>query len=498
MWYKGLVKICLVLLLFISKSISAQGYADSLKKGEQLFLKEDYLSAFSFFLKLTTELEVQKPKSSVLGYAYMHLANCYEYFDYEKDALAYLHKSLGIFEQQHDKEGLAYVLAYQGDILEDQGRTEEAFVGFKKSLVYFSELKQDKGLAMVYDNIASVYESTQNYDTSRAYLEKAYKISESIRDTFFMAKVLNNLGDVHRRWGKLEQSLAYYHQALRWAELLHSNDLQRSNLKDISKTYYELGYYKEAYQSFDQFYEAHKKLKIEKKIDEITRLQVENNSQQKNLEIQALEAEKQIINLKLIIAGSVLALLVVICVLLFIGHRIKTKKNQELAKVQTNLLKTELKASRLEKDNLEKELELRLKKLKHYTTVLIEKNETMEQLKKKLNESLEREDIRKSSRNRMLEELTSATILTDDDWKQFKTRFEDVYGGFFTKLKTEYPDLSFGDIRLAAVMKLQLSPREIASMMGISEDSVKKAKQRLRNKISADPSFKLKAWVEGL
>lgn len=69
---------------------------------------------------------------------------------------------------------------------------------------------------------------------------------------------------------------------------------------------------------------------------------------------------------------------------------------------------------------------------------------------------------------------------------------------FFTNLKEQFPELSTGDMRLAAIMKLRLSQSEIAAMMGISEDSVKKAKQRLKGKLSTHPDFKLKNWVETL
>jgi DNA-binding CsgD family transcriptional regulator len=73
-----------------------------------------------------------------------------------------------------------------------------------------------------------------------------------------------------------------------------------------------------------------------------------------------------------------------------------------------------------------------------------------------------------------------------------------VYEGFFSNIKEQYPDLTTGDMRLAAIMKLKLSQSEIAAMMGISEDSVKKAKQRLKAKLSSHPDFKLKNWVETL
>ncbi len=46
------------------------------------------------------------------------------------------------------------------------------------------------------------------------------------------------------------------------------------------------------------------------------------------------------------------------------------------------------------------------------------------------------------------------------------------------------PDLSAADTRLIALTKLQLPPKDMAAMLGVSYDAIKKARQRLRKKIN--------------
>ncbi|MBL0006610.1 MAG: hypothetical protein IPP25_05320 [Saprospiraceae bacterium] len=46
------------------------------------------------------------------------------------------------------------------------------------------------------------------------------------------------------------------------------------------------------------------------------------------------------------------------------------------------------------------------------------------------------------------------------------------------------PDLTPGEIRLLAPTKLQITPRDMAGMLGISADSIKKTRHRLRRKIN--------------
>lgn len=59
--------------------------------------------------------------------------------------------------------------------------------------------------------------------------------------------------------------------------------------------------------------------------------------------------------------------------------------------------------------------------------------------------------------------------------------------GFQDKLKEQYPNLTAYDLRLCTYLKANLSTKEIATLLNITPDSVKKAKHRLRKKINAHP-----------
>ena len=83
----------------------------------------------------------------------------------------------------------------------------------------------------------------------------------------------------------------------------------------------------------------------------------------------------------------------------------------------------------------------------------------------------------------VIDELTHQTILTEDDWERFKTLFEKIYPGFFLKLKNKAPDITIAEQRMAALIKLHLTPKQMASMLGISSESVQKSKRRLRMRL---------------
>lgn len=58
---------------------------------------------------------------------------------------------------------------------------------------------------------------------------------------------------------------------------------------------------------------------------------------------------------------------------------------------------------------------------------------------------------------------------------------------FQRQLKLRFPRLTAYDVRLCTYLKSNLSTKEIATLLNITPDSVKKAKHRLRKKMKIAP-----------
>ncbi|HET9433765.1 MAG TPA: hypothetical protein VFO37_08415, partial [Chitinophagaceae bacterium] len=91
-----------------------------------------------------------------------------------------------------------------------------------------------------------------------------------------------------------------------------------------------------------------------------------------------------------------------------------------------------------------------------------------------------------------------STILTDDDWEQFKKAFESVYPNFFATLRFRFVDITAAELRLAALIKMNLSLKEAANTLGISADSVKKSRYRLKKKIVLSEEDSLEEFIRAL
>lgn len=83
--------------------------------------------------------------------------------------------------------------------------------------------------------------------------------------------------------------------------------------------------------------------------------------------------------------------------------------------------------------------------------------------------------------------LTQSILLTEQDWRNFKTLFDQLYDGFIEGLSKHDAQFTPAEIRLLALLKLGLKNQEIATALGITLDGVKKGRQRLRKKLQEWP-----------
>src|SRR5690606_15006346 len=92
-------------------------------------------------------------------------------------------------------------------------------------------------------------------------------------------------------------------------------------------------------------------------------------------------------------------------------------------------------------------------------------------------------------------QLQQSTILTDEDWVQFRTLFEQVHAGFLQRLKEKYPDFTPAEMRFVSLAKLHLSTKEIAAALGVSSQSVRTNWYRIRKKLHLPDSYTIEELV---
>ena len=174
------------------------------------------------------------------------------------------------------------------------------------------------------------------------------------------------------------------------------------------------------------------------------------------------------------------------------AEEIEKRKQEEMkaqqAKYEEEAREKEKEIVMLRNQTLEADLKLKSQDLANSTMNLIRKNEILIKIKNDLGkvqtEMEENNDKAKAMKRLMkIQADIRENIGHDDDWQKFEQNFDMVYEDYLKRLKHEFPKLTAGDMRLCAYLKLDLSSKDIASMMNMSVRSVEMARYRLRQKI---------------
>lgn len=86
-------------------------------------------------------------------------------------------------------------------------------------------------------------------------------------------------------------------------------------------------------------------------------------------------------------------------------------------------------------------------------------------------------------------------INNEDDWNFFEEAFNNADKDFLKKIKDIHPKLTPNDLRLCAYLRLNLSSKEIASLLNISSKSVEIKRYRLRKRMNLDHKTNLISYI---
>jgi DNA-binding CsgD family transcriptional regulator len=143
-----------------------------------------------------------------------------------------------------------------------------------------------------------------------------------------------------------------------------------------------------------------------------------------------------------------------------------------------------------EREILLLEVENKNRELSNAAFNLIRKNEALQSLKDNLLDT--KNEPRAFSK--LVREI-DAHLEGDHDWEIFEASFNRVHDEFFKRLMQDYPELTPGDLRLAAYLKMNLSSKEIAPLLNISIRGIENKRYRLRKKLGLPEEANLTEFI---
>jgi|GEM_PF-3500480 len=463
----------------------AYNYASDL--GNFYFYAQDFLESSEYFLK-ASDIASREGALEDGVQAYSNLSAVFQRLGEWKRANDYSRKAVALSDEvtavmylnfastfQLEMENYDSALFYSRKAIHTALSNDEPLWAFRAASNISNkalEYQDNKTIAWATNIIDSLGVNVQHKEQKTAiYYGKAFQafLAKEYNSAIAFADSAITIGKEH---GKL-----YSYRAL--AQYTQANSLAR------------LGRYKEAYESAlrlaelkDSVYDyrvsqkvitLEEKYKNKLKQETIEKQEVTLLAKEKELTI--LTQEEKLKNTYIILLLIGLLLIGVISFAVINRQRLKTKNER----IRIKLAEEELENVKLKEEKLSNDLEVKQIELASYTLSLVRKTELINKLKEQVGQ-LETEDNKVNEVKKVLR----SSQLADVEWEEFKLRFENVNPGFYKKLRTNYPQLSKSDFRLAALLKLNLTNREIASLSGVNIRSVDQHKYRLKRKMNLD------------
>jgi DNA-binding CsgD family transcriptional regulator len=217
------------------------------------------------------------------------------------------------------------------------------------------------------------------------------------------------------------------------------------------------------------------KYQIAKKNRQINELSYINKVQRQNTTI-------------FIISVSGVGLIMLLIILLFSYRNASIKQKYNLLSTKAEVQKKDALLKKKEQQFLKGQLEKRNKDLLSKVLLINKNNENTIKIisilkKLKLSETGNTSKLKTEINNviRNLEKNADNML-----WQDFEIAFKNLHDRFYSELLERCPDLTPTEIKTAALLKLNLTTKEIASITFKSESSIKSIRFRLRKKLSIE------------
>ena len=356
---------------------------------------------------------------------------------------------------------------------------DSALIFYNQALELVKKIKDTVWTGIVSGNMGQIFYAQGKYDTAYALLKGDYNASKAKGYFDNAGHSLQWAARTNLALGNKATALAEVREAFQLLKQWPDANYLRNSYYTASQIFRELGNYDSAFYYNNLWSRINDSLEKVVATSSLAISKAKLNDETSRYNIQTLNKEKrsQLLLRNIIIASIVILSLIV--VLAVNRQRLNEKLKTE---------KAEQEKLRMEQEKLMMEQEAASAKdqLKMFTENIIEKTNLIEKL-----ESQIKGKEATSEQHTIISELSHQTILTEDDWNKFKSLFEKIYPGFFINLKEKFPDITLAEQRMAALTRLQLTPKQMASMLGISVDSVHKTRQRLRQRLRINPESSL-------
>lgn len=413
--------------------------------------------------------------------------------------------ALSIYKATGNVAGMADTYGRIGHLYEKKQSYDTAFSFQRLALQEYSRIAHKQGMAKIYENMGSIFEDLEKFDSSWFYFTHSLELYEQAGEEVASIEVVNNLGDIYRKTGRYAEAIAQTRKALELS--VRTNDLYEKGAayRDLGKAYDLMHMEDSAYHYLELSRRATLDVYSKENNRQTAFLSVLFDIDKKNDEIVRLENTRKV---TIIITAASIVVVVLLIVLGWVtfsrqkmkikNGRLQAEQNRRMHEAQRELMEVELSNRQLQEDRLVQELEVKRKGLTSYTLHVIQKNQLLESLRDRLAIMVKEDKRDQKKQLQQLIQQINQNFNHDQYWEEFRETFGQVHQQFFDTLKRHSDDLTGNDLRLLSLIKLNLASGDIATLLGISPDSLRVSRYRLKKKLNLGAEESLTAFIQSV
>jgi len=358
---------------------------------------------------------------------------------------------------------------------------EKAETELKKGMAHYtgSSLEEHYSFVQLLNNMGDVYVKINLFEESLRNYNEALQVLSSHPHALLESMIFNSLGKIHFQIQEYDEALTYFQRGFKMAKQVNGFSHLSHLAKGISETYQALNMADSAlfYVQLKQNYKD--SLQLDRAAQRIfAHEMMVSFENERKIKSQQESRIRLIAVLTVIILGTTM-------LIFFVKNKWRKRKIAFLEEEKLEYKKL-AKESKFENESLKKNIEQKEKDLSDISMHVILKNRLIDNLKNKIeseSNNHEEREVTIAELSKILDNENQDTQLND-----FEFYFGKIHPDFFAKLQNQYSNLTRNERRLSALLKLQLTTKEISSITGQSIRAIEIARTRLRKKLDLKDS----------
>lgn len=444
---------------------------------------KEYKKSLCYFTKVDDTLNIANTCVTI--------GNIFQQLGEPNKAYDYLHRADSLYRLCNQKTYRIKNRLNIANVLSDKGERNKAI----QTLLWITRQEGVKNdTAFMLQVYASISSTSNDIKLTEFYSRKAYRLAKTYGEEDLLMQASVNMGAAYINTNKGDSALLFYRKVWNYLHRNKNNRLLLPTLGGMANSFRMQERWDSAYIYLNTVLMYQDSLREAGNLSEVYRQESRAAIDNYEATLARQQAEARLHRIVLIL---ILAVVVLVCG--FACYGFWSQRRKALAKKRIQELENKELATRLKNEELQFELEMDSKnrEMVSNSLMLIEKNQMLDELLQRIDNGGDAGQITRSTVIELKNQIR-AHASEEDEWHKFRAHFEQVHPGFFIRLKEMHPALTEYELRLCAYIRTGMYGKQIAMMLSVQPDSIKKSRTRLRKKLRLRQEDSLEDFLRGI